>query len=259
MRVPKTEKYLNGLRSRLRIRFPPYRMEKNLPPCFLSTSFLLKWLLISAKLFSSRVREAILRIRGRYHIQQSCFHGNPLLEKIFRSHRSRQIHVVVKKYELLSQIRDTVQPELDHIGIECGKILWRNIFFMTDNPEPGCSRFNHGGICPSVTKKIRSPRGRNTLRLETVAQKPPVPDRFSVLPLSFSSGEKNALLRFHFESFPSTHNITKSILSLTVPCPHRFSCAAAPCSPHSDHRSPPPFISHVLHLSNSSFVTLPSR
>src|SRR5699024_5699505 len=34
----KQEKYLNGLRSRLRIRFPPYRMEKNLPPCFLSTS-----------------------------------------------------------------------------------------------------------------------------------------------------------------------------------------------------------------------------
>ena len=167
----------------------------------------------------------------------------------------------LKSTKLLCQLWNPVQPELDHIGIECGKILWRNIFFMTDNPEPGMLPIQpwRKSVRPS-RKRSGSPRGRNTLRLETSSAEAPSPGTGSLCFRCPSlPGKKTPLLRFHFESFPSTHNITKSILvSHCAMSSSLFLCSCARLSALRPSLAAA-FISHVLHLSNSSFVTLPSR
>ena len=64
--------------------------------------------------------------------------GQPLPEEICFSQRAQKKHIIVKINEMLSQIRDSVDIQLDGMRAEGRQVFCRDKFIMTNNMELRC-------------------------------------------------------------------------------------------------------------------------
>ena len=141
MTISKARKILKWCQKQIPHQIPAIlkciKFKRILPQNFL----LIKVPVNDREIINQHMGQTFSRINGCCHAHQCRFTRQSIFKKVLRLYRRCQKHIIIKQHKMLTQVSNMMQPQLNDIGVECRKILLRDILPMLHQSELRMIRF----------------------------------------------------------------------------------------------------------------------